>query len=77
MLVPAEPSPELPPEKAEAVFEQVVDIMTYVLYALDREDWLEEFSKVAQDQITKDLKKEKEQEEEEKRKKRSHLKVVK
>jgi len=77
VLVPAEPSPELPPEEADIVFNRVVDTMTYILYALDRDDWLEEFTKIAQDQITKDSQKEKEQEEEEKRKKRSHLKVVK
>jgi len=77
VLVPSEPSKDLPPDRAEAVFHQVVDAMTFVLYALDREDWMTEFTKIAQEQAKLDLQKDKEKAEKEKLKKRSHLTVVK
>ena len=58
VLVPSEPSKDLPPDRAEEVFHQVVDAMTFVLYALDREDWMAEFMKIAQEQAKLDLQKE-------------------
>tara|TARA_Y100000034_G_C6653161_1_gene286007 strand:+ start:76 stop:495 length:420 start_codon:yes stop_codon:yes gene_type:complete len=77
LLIPSEPSPDRPSDEAEDIFYRVVDAMTYVMYALDREDWRDEFTQFTQEQAEKEFQKEEEEEEEEKKKKRSHLRVIK
>ena len=54
--------------------EDIINIMTYLMYALERDDWKGEFAKVLADQIEKE---ESADRMAEIKKKRSHLKVVK
>jgi hypothetical protein len=55
-------------------FDEVINTITYMLYALERDDWKDEFISVLKKQIQKD---EETDHEAETKRRRSHLKVIK
>ena len=55
-------------------FDEVINTITYLLYALERDDWKDEFILVLEKQVQKD---EKDDHEAETKRRRSHLKVIK
>jgi hypothetical protein len=66
--------PTMDNPKDPQLVEDIVNIMTYLMYALEREDWKDEFAKVLVDQVEKEESAERLAQI---KKKRSHLKVVK
>tara|TARA_Y100000310_G_scaffold321950_1_gene380304 strand:- start:2357 stop:2752 length:396 start_codon:yes stop_codon:yes gene_type:complete len=55
-------------------FDEIINTITYMLYALEREDWKDEFISVLKKQIQKE---DEDEHEAEVKRRRSHLKVIK
>ena len=55
-------------------FDEVVNTITYMLYALERQDWKDEFISVLKEQVQKE---DEDEHEAEIKRRRSHLKVIK
>jgi hypothetical protein len=70
LVVPTGESSEIDSEDTD----EVVNTITYMLYALERQDWKDEFISILDEQLQKE---EEVQNQEEVQRRRSHLKVIK